>query len=258
MSDENARGGYVNKVRDDTRRYIQELLAENQRLQLVVSSLEDEKVHIAEHLEKQVELLKSEIEHRKVEEAKLKQDLNHTKEERLRFLEQFEQVEEQNSNLANLYVASYRLHGTMDRQQVLDVIQEIVINLIGSEEMGIFEMAENGSTLDLIASFGIDTDRYRTVNVGDGPIGRAALSGQMLLSGNQDQKDEGADFNLTACIPLKLDEKVNGAIVIFGLLPQKQGLGSLDHELFDLLATHAATALFCTSLYAKASVASGV
>ena len=37
-------------------------------------------------------------------------------------------------------------------------------------------------------------------------------------------------------------------MAIFRLLPQKTGLVALDHELFDLLATHAARALYCTEL----------
>ena len=37
-------------------------------------------------------------------------------------------------------------------------------------------------------------------------------------------------------------------IAIHRLLAHKAGLEPLDHELFDLLATHAATALYCTSL----------
>ena len=57
---------------------------------------------------------------------------------------------------------------------------------------------------------------------------------------------------LTACIPLVLDGKVTGAIAIFRLLPQKAGIEDVDRELFDLLATHAATALYCTSVAREA------
>ena len=52
------------------------------------------------------------------------------------------EIEQQSSNLANLYVASYRLHGSVERSEVLQVIQEIIINLIGSEELGIYELDE--------------------------------------------------------------------------------------------------------------------
>ena len=51
----------------------------------------------------------------------------------------FAEVEQLNSNLANLYVASYRLHGSLARADVLSTLQEIVINIIGSEKFAVFE-----------------------------------------------------------------------------------------------------------------------
>jgi hypothetical protein len=54
---------------------------------------------------------------------------------------------------------------------------------------------------------------------------------------------------------LVLDGKVTGAIAIYRLLPQKAGVEELDRELFDLLANHAATALYCTALHAKHAAA---
>ena len=65
----------------------------------------------------------------------------------------------QNSNLANLYVASYQLHGTLDRKQVIDTIQEIIANLVGSEEAGLYELDPGTQTLELVASFGIGRGR---------------------------------------------------------------------------------------------------
>ena len=44
---------------------------------------------------------------------------------------------------------------------------------------------------------------------------------------------------------------MTGFIAIYRLLSHKTALEPLDHELFDLLATHAATALYCTSLAEK-------
>ena len=67
-------------------------------------------------------------------------------------------------------------------------------------------------------------------------------------------RGEESTEGLVACIPLKLDNDVTGLIAIFSLLPHKPGLEALDHELFDLLATHAATALYCTSLHEGSAV----
>ena len=49
----------------------------------------------------------------------------------------------------------------------------------------------------------------------------------------------------------KLDGRPVGAIAIFRLLPQKAGFETVDYELFDLLATHGATALHCSGLQAR-------
>ncbi len=67
----------------------------------------------------------------------------------------------------------------------------------------------------------------------------------MVESG--DGKALEQNSGLTACVPLVLDDKVIGAIAVFRLLDQKESkLTTLDFELFDLLATHAASALYCS------------
>jgi transcriptional regulator with GAF, ATPase, and Fis domain len=83
-------------------------------------------------------------------------------------------------------------------------------------------------------------------------IGRAVRSGRVYLAGKENAAGATAEeSSLTACIPLKLDDEVIGAIAIFQLLQHKSALEDLDYEMFDLLATHAATALYCTALHAR-------
>ncbi len=53
------------------------------------------------------------------------------------------------------------------------------------------------------------------------------------------------------CIPLRIEERPIGAIAIYRLLQQKDGFTPLDHELFTLLAGHAATAIFAARLYGQ-------
>lgn len=207
---------YVEQIASNTREYVQSLLDENRRLAAVVNLLESES--------------------------------ERAREENRRFAERYVEIEQQNTNLANLYVASYQLHGTIDRDRVVAAIQEIVINLIGSEELAIWELDENNRTLSLIGSFGIDAEQWNGVPLGSGIVGVTAHNGERYV-------DDKPGAPLTACIPMKLDETVIGAIGIFSLLPQKQGLEPIDYELFDLLASHAATALFCTRLYAESGAA---
>ena len=245
-----ARGSYIERVREDTQRYAAELLKENERLRLGIVSLQQE----ASTLRDDARRAKDELAQVSARELQLREALGRVEEENRRFSSRYVEVEQENSNLANLYVASYRLHGTVDREEVLAVVQEIAANLIGSEEMAVFEVSPDGSALQLVASFGIDPAPYHYVVLGAGLIGRSAATGETYVAGEQ-PAPEGVhcEPHLTACIPLKLGGTVTGAIALFRLLPQKTGIESLDRELFELLATHAATALYCSGLAARAS-----
>ena len=198
---------FLEKVAAETREYVQSLLDENERLSKLVSELD-----------------------------------NRNRE----FADRYVEIEQQNTNLANLYVASYQLNGTLERDRVVAAIQEIVINLIGSEELGIWQIEEELDSLTLIGSFGINAREWAGVPIGSGVVGHVAHSGERYVVSEADARPFGREEHLTACIPLKLDDKVIGVIGIFRLLQQKQGLEPLDFELFDLLCSHAATALFCT------------
>jgi nitrate/nitrite-specific signal transduction histidine kinase len=202
---------FVQKIVTDAREYVQSLLDENRRLHDLLSEIQDES--------------------RKASE---------------RYVE----VEQQNTNLANLYVASYQLHGTLDRERILESMKEIIINLIGSEELAIWEVDEQREELKLAASFGIDEESWRSIPLdsNSGLVGLVTVSGERFVVGQSPLQPEGRDATLLACIPLKLDDRVIGAIGIFSLLAQKDGLQPVDFELFDLLATHGATALYCTRL----------
>ncbi len=201
---------------------------------------------------REIEALRAEVERLQRERARLEKQLDQFEAENRRFSEQYVEVEQQNSNLAQLYVASYRLHATLDRVEALKAVQEIICNLIGSEEIAIFETTPARDALNLVASFGIDPAPFRRVRWGRGIIGRCVESGETYLAGRDALTiTVPEERSLSACIPLVLDGSVSGAVAIFRLLPQKLGLVAADHELFDLLATQAATALYCTGLHAR-------
>ena len=158
--------------------------------------------------------------------------------------------EAQVANLASLYVAVTSVHGALDRPSVLTSVQEIVTNLIGSEEMAIFETDAEHGRLMLLASTGIEPGSYQEIYVGEGAIGRAAATGERLIRAEGGSLSEEGDAALTACIPLKVAGRVVGVLAVFRLLPHKLRLDAIDIDLFDVLAAHAASALLFTRLYA--------
>ena len=170
--------------------------------------------------------------------------------ENRRFSEQYAEIEQQNTDLANLYVASYRLHATLDRQEVVSVIEEIIINLIGSEELAILER-KSESGWSTVGAFGVEDERLERIvaeiEAGRGAIGKAIAAAEPFVASSERQDDlSTSEEGLTACVPLVLDGEVTGVIAVFRLLGQKQGLEAIDLQLFDLLASHAATALYAS------------
>lgn len=226
--------GYVERVRQKTHDYVKDLLAENEKLRELARTLE------------------AELDRQKKDRLDLEEKLTVIEREAKRYFEQYVDVELQNANVANLYVASFRLHGTLKRDEVLAAMHEIVINLIGSEELAIYELSDDGQKLTIASSFGLRSDALREIPVGRGIIGQCAASGETFVRGDDaGAEPEGAERTLTACVPLKVDGKITGAVAIFRLLGHKRALEDVDRELFSLLGTQAATALYCSKLAAE-------
>jgi hypothetical protein len=170
--------------------------------------------------------------------------------ENQQFAERYLEIEEENNNLANLYVASYQLHSTLDPNEVMKVILEIVINLIGAELFCVYVCQDTGDTLEPVAAEGGDVSDFPLVALGHGPVGESVESGDVMSTGPAEHGGAGLGQPIV-CIPLRVEDKPIGAIVIHRLLSQKDGFSALDHELFSLLAGHAATAIFASRLYAQ-------
>ena len=273
-----AEADYVQKIRGDSQRLTQSLLRENERLRARLAGLVAENSVLAEksrpvdalvaanetlraeeaalrveklRFEEAVVQLRQELAAASRRYAVLEERLKEAEEESHRFSRDCLHVEQQNQNLANLYVASYRLHGTVDRGELMLALKEIAANLVGSEEMGVFEVSEDGATLSLAASLGLDPERYRELPADRGLIGRALRSGRTYVADTEpgEGRAEGEE-NLTACIPLIVDKRPLGVIAIFRLLSHKHQIEDLDRELFELLAVQASVALYCTRLHA--------
>ena len=100
-----------------------------------------------------------------------------------------------------------------------------------------------------VATEGVSVEEMPQINIGDGIIGKVALTGDSHFS------DSGAVssglVDPIVCIPLKIKDHVIGVLVIYNLLMQKEGFTDVDYELFSMLAGHAATAIFSAKLYTE-------
>ncbi|WP_437977597.1 GAF domain-containing protein [Sorangium sp. So ce295] len=156
--------------------------------------------------------------------------------------------EQQRSQLANLYVASRRLLPLRTREEACRALQDIIANLVGSEEIAVFEI-DNSGAARVVAAYGVAPSSAVLIAPEEGIVGRvarriepyfrqgAALGTDPAAPQAPCARGEG---DVMACVPLTVDERVVGVIAVFRLLSQKPELGPIDKGLLEALGTLAA------------------
>lgn len=182
---------------------------------------------------------------------RLKKNVRIFKEEKKALTLKYTQLEEENNNLANLYVASYQLHSTIDFMEILRILLEIITNLIGAERFTIMLIDEQSNKLVPRASEGMSLDTLSVTEIGKGIIGKVAATGESYFtSALSNMSSDDLDTPIV-CIPLKIERGVIGIIAVYSLYSHKKNFSNMDYELFNLLAGHAANAIYLSMLYAS-------
>ncbi|MFQ5882188.1 MAG: GAF domain-containing protein [Candidatus Methylomirabilales bacterium] len=232
--------------------FTEQLLKENERLRLRIVQLEKEKRELQERSKK------GHVERLAEENKKLTEKLNHLEQrfaemeqEGLDFAAKYAEVQQQNENLANLYVASYQLHSTLDPDEVIEIVKEILTNLVGVEALVIYVVEKKSGTLTTVAAEGVPPQLASgTLELAPEVRGKVLDLGESYYAENENVHPERG--HPLAAIALKIKKEVVGVIALFKLLTQKAHLTSTDHELLNLLAGHAATAIVSSRLYSDA------
>lgn len=236
--------------------FTHELLKENEKLRFMAARLEEQ----FESLKKQTQgaASKSEMESlsrklKALEEEKhqLVERFNEVEKENADFANKYVEIEQENNMLANLYIASYQLHSSLDFNEVLRVIMEIIINLIGAEQFALMMLDEKTHVIKSVAAEGVENEQVPSVKVGEGIIGGVVKSGENFYGGLMAAADPVNLLVPIVCIPMKIKERVIGAIAIYKMFQQKESFGKLDYELFSMLGGHSATAIFSSKLYTE-------
>ncbi len=205
--------------------------------------------HLHAQMQKLQELktrLESDSEH-------LRTRIRELEEENLEFANQLVRIEEINNNLTNLYVASSRLHSVLNQDQVVEIIKEITINFIGAERFAVLMRHRGSDTLDFLSGEGFEEGEFPPeIPFAENDIFSRVVGDQeiYLVEGSV---VEGSNDPLAplAAIPLVIHGEVTGVLAIYNLLVQKEKFETIDYQLFSMMAEHAATAIFSSSLYEK-------
>jgi hypothetical protein len=152
------------------------------------------------------------------------------------------ELHDQNTSLVQLTVASQLLCGAVEREDVLSAIEEVVVNMIGSEEFAILDLDTDSESLRVARLKGIDAHSPRLARAA-GSLHYARRTGEIFIPRGRQVRHDDQDGGLTVAIPLRVEHSVTGIVAIFRLLEQKTGLDPTDHDLFEVLSRQAAMAL---------------
>ena len=166
------------------------------------------------------------------------------------FSNRYHDIERENNNLANLYVASYQLHSTLDLREVTQIMLEILLNFVGAKTFAIQLVDDERRRLRTLAAEGIDKSKVPEPQIDQGRVGQVITSGEPFYDEQRLRARAGLD-EPAIVVPIKMRDRVVGAIVVWDLLVQKTALADVDYELFNLLGAHAAAALIGAKLNAE-------
>ena len=177
----------------------------------------------------------------------LQDRLNDVVQDRDELSRRLAEYEQQTGRLMNLYVATYQLHATLDPGEVQSTIAEIATNLLGAERFALLFWNADGTQCEIALGQGLSQDASGFYSAGKyaggDPAVDATLTDGVLRMGPLDGSEA------VAVVPLTVQGAVVGSLVILKLFEHKAMLRPEDRELLDLLAAHAASALFAARVY---------
>lgn len=142
-----------------------------------------------------------------------------------------------------LEAAQKRLRESVNRADTLEAIREIVTNLLGCEEIGLFTVEAGNS--GLLWSFGIDPERHGSLASFEESALHRVLQGEFHIAQMEhDDRVNYANPPLRVFVPILWKGRTAAVLVMVKLLPQKAAFDEADLELVKMLSDEAGGALF--------------
>ena len=231
-----------------------ELVRENQRLHEYVGRLEEENASLKTQLasDRAIRDLLHKIEHLEREKARLLSTVHQQEELTSRVTNRFQEIESELESFANLYVASFQLHASLKARNVVKNVKELLVQLVGARSVAIYFADQDGRRLTPLMSEGVSMATLPVIPLHDGAAanGPEAVIERTFLTGVPHVAEGDIHSPPAACVPLLVEERVVGAIVVYALLEHKTRFVAVDRELFKLLGAHAGAVLIAANLWA--------
>ena len=220
----------------------EELVDDNLRLQEQMAKLEEENASLKTQLasDRAIVDLLAKIEDLEREKARLLSTVHEQSEISNRFAE----IETELESFANLYVASFQLHASRHLRTVLKNVKELLAQLVGASSSGVYFVDDAERALVPIASDGVALDSLPVIKLEDA-LGSTpeAIVERTFLTGIPHVTEGDVSASPAACVPLQIENRFVGAIVVYRLLDHKKRFVPVDRELLKLLGAQAGGAI---------------
>jgi len=141
--------------------------------------------------------------------------------------------------------ACQRLRECQDQRNACEAIREIVSNLLGCEEMALFQFDPKRARLSLIWSFGIEPKTLHLPEMFRGSAFSGVLAGEAYIDRTSgDPELVGHGEKASAFVPIRFNGETAGVLVLLRLLPQKMKIDELDRGLLAVVSREAGKPLF--------------
>lgn len=148
-------------------------------------------------------------------------------------------------NDLQLEIAEKRLLESAGQSDALEAIRDIVTNLLGSEEIALFQVKRKELTLTMFWSFGIESGQHNKLNALRSPVLKRVIAGEPYVEGAFGRERNGASIaGFSTFVPIRLESTIVAVLGIRRLLPQKTGFDESDMQLLQFLSLQAGRALF--------------
>jgi hypothetical protein len=143
-----------------------------------------------------------------------------------------------------LYATSEAMLTAMRQGKMIATLVEICSNLLGCEQVAIVEIERATRRIHFIAVEGLSPERLEVLTQSARSLESRIEPGDAEVVPPQGEETANLrSLGISALIPLWADQRSRGAMVLFQLLPQRDGFDVEDREVLQLLSLYAGPCL---------------
>lgn len=147
-------------------------------------------------------------------------------------------------DLMKLIVTVRSLIESRDAAAAMESLQDILVNVIGSDDFTIYSIDPRRRLLVAVAGTNTQPRASDHVPLTDSWLGSVVRSGTLYVARPADRPTaRRASADVAAVVPLRILDRVVGAIVLARLVVHREPLNACDRDILALLGAYAATAI---------------